>query len=381
MTRPRVAFVVQRYGLDICGGAETHCRWICERLRDEWDLEVFTSTALDHHGWKDHYPRGDQLLNQVRVHRFSSRDPRRLGVPQNLPGPYVPDLVAELERRRPDFDFFVFFTYLYYPTAHGLPRLAPRAVMVPTAHDEPNLANHDFYRDAFERAAFFVFNTPEERDVVRRHYAIETTPHVFAALGVDEPALVATAPGEPYLVYVGRIERAKGVATLLRYFLQFKRRHPGPLKLKLVGKVFPDIDEDEIREHPELELVGFVTDDERDRLIKGSVALCNPSLYESLSIVLLEAWNLGVPALCNGRCEVLDRQCRRAQAGIPYGGYFEFEAALLRLQEDPVLRALLGANGRTYVDRNYRWHRVLDGWRQVAAALMASAPPRAASAP
>src|SRR5262249_17948058 len=38
--RMKLAFVVQRYGLEIAGGAEYHCRLIAELLKDHADVEV-----------------------------------------------------------------------------------------------------------------------------------------------------------------------------------------------------------------------------------------------------------------------------------------------------------------------------------------------------
>ena len=53
-----------------------------------------------------------------------------------------------------------------------------------------------------------------------------------------------------------------------------------------------------------------------------------PSPYESLSVITLEAWKLGVPVLANARCRVLAGQCRRSDGGLFYEGYAEFAEAL-----------------------------------------------------
>ena len=43
----RLAFVIQRYGTEVSGGAELHCRWLAERLARRHEVEVFATRALD----------------------------------------------------------------------------------------------------------------------------------------------------------------------------------------------------------------------------------------------------------------------------------------------------------------------------------------------
>ena len=83
-----------------------------------------------------------------------------------------------------------------------------------------------------------------------------------------------------------------------------------------------------IPEHPRIRALGYVSDEARDALLCGAQALVVPSPYESLSIVLLEAWNRGVPALVNAHCAVLKGQVRRANGGLFYRSQREFAEAL-----------------------------------------------------
>ena len=83
----------------------------------------------------------------------------------------------------------------------------------------------------------------------------------------------------------------------------------------------------------------------RDALLAHARALVVPSPYESLSMVLLEAWNRGTAALVNGRCRVLKGQVERADGGLHYGTAREFAEAVELLVREPPWPARWGHRG------------------------------------
>jgi glycosyltransferase involved in cell wall biosynthesis len=235
-------------------------------------------------------------------------------------------------------------------------------LLQPTAHDEPP-ARLPIFRAQFHAVDGLLFLTEEERDVARRLFHVGDRGTV-TGLGVDLNA----GPGngrafrrahglgdDPYLIYVGRLDVFKGVSELMRYFVEYKGRNPSNLRLVLVGdRMMPIPDVDDIM------CVGFLTEEQKRDALAGSVAMVQPSPYESFSIVVLEAWLQKKPVLVQAYSEVLRGQCVRSHGGLPYLGFAEFEACLDRLIADDELRDELGHNGDRYTRANYSWDVVIE---------------------
>jgi len=158
----------------------------------------------------------------------------------------------------------------------------------------------------------------------------------------------------PFVLYLGRIDPNKGCGDLLHHFIRFKSEHPGGAQLVMAGPANMPIPV-----HPDIVTPGFVDDATRDTLLSRAAALMMPSRFESLSLVLLEAWNHARPALVNGHCAVLKGQALRSDGALYYRNYDEFERGLSLLLEQPDLATTLGAQGLAYVDREYRWPHVI----------------------
>src|SRR6185295_10669477 len=80
-------------------------------------------------------------------------------------GPVAPGLVEFLERQGGAFDLVLFWAYRYYDTYFGLPPVADRAVLVPTAEEDP-LIHVDALTRFFALPKGFLFLTPEEEALV-----------------------------------------------------------------------------------------------------------------------------------------------------------------------------------------------------------------------
>ena len=74
----KVAFIVQRYGAEILGGSEYHCRLIAERLSKQHDVEVLTTCAREYTTWENAYPEGTDRVRGVTVRRFPNSQTRDL---------------------------------------------------------------------------------------------------------------------------------------------------------------------------------------------------------------------------------------------------------------------------------------------------------------
>jgi len=167
----------------------------------------------------------------------------------------------------------------------------------------------------------------------------------------------------PYVLYAGRIDAGKGCAAMLDHHERYRRGRADAADLVLIGRLAME----EPRQEGVLWL-GFLSEEEKAAAMAGAAAVVCPSPYESLSIVLLEGLALGTPGLVNAASPVLKEHCLRSNAGLFYADGDEYAEAVDLLVRDTSLRSALGANGRRYVDAEYRWDRVLERWRTLLVA-------------
>ena len=374
----KLACVVQRYGLEVVGGSESHCRSIAERLSAHHDVTVLTSCAADYLSWKNTYPAGAGTLGPVRVVRFPVDRPRNTHHFAELNnivasgrataddeaewfrenGPQVPALLDHLRTHGHEYDRVLFWTYRYFPSYFGLPIVRDRAILVPTAEEDPVIWLRAL-AEFFTLPRGYIFLTPEEADLVRGRASGPLPPSCVIGTGLDPaPAPATSRPvagvTAPYVLYLGRVDPNKGCETLLRYFQEFVAREGPRVQLVLAGPVFMPVPA-----HPAIVSLGFVDEATRSQLLDSALALIVPSQYESLCIALLEGWNHSLPALVNGRCSVLKGQVLRANGGLFYGNTTEFATALRELIDQPDMARQIGRQGRQYVDDQYRWPTVM----------------------
>lgn len=387
----RLALVVQRYGLEIAGGAEYHCRLVAERLTRHARVEVLTTCATDYLTWENREPEGTSDVNGVRVRRFPVERPRdalrfasltahvfgeaartepgRVDVARargasqadasqwlEEQGPLSARLVRHIEESRDEHDAFIFFSYRYHPTCRGLPPVATKALLVPTAEDDGTY-HLPIYPPLFRAPRAIVFNSVEEREMLARAVGPGLAGGDVVGVGTELPTTRDAARFRlrqgidgPFLLYVGRVDLNKGCPDLFEHFLRYRRETGSRLRLVLLGKSVLEIPRD-----PGIVALGQQPDAVKWDALDACLAFVMPSRFESLSMATLEAWWAERPVLGNARCDVLRGQCKRANAGLYYSSYEEFEAALALLEGDEALRARLGQHGRAYFEAHYSW--------------------------
>ncbi|GEN76801.1 glycosyltransferase family 4 protein [Chryseobacterium hagamense] len=405
--KDKIAIVVQRYGLEINGGAELHAKLLAEKLSSLYEVEVLTSCAIEYEFWDNYYPEGAGYINGIKVWRFKTlkKDLQKFNklsktvrnihkystrklTPLNFAyllykrkkynkegfnfndwleaqGPFSADLINFIKKEKEKYKAFIFFTYLYHPTNMGIQEAAGKSILIPTAHDEPQFYLEG-YQTLFSLPKFIIYNTQTEKDLVEKVYPQTKSIHsAIAGIGFDDydssagPLPEYLSAGK-YFVYVGRIVEDKGCVMMIDYFRNFKKDHPEyrDTKLVLAGKNALD---KRITQGEDIILTGFVDHDLKNALLIHAAALIMPSFYESLSLITLEAMLLKVPVIVNRNCEVLHDHTEKSKTGKSFSGSTEFsEALLFYLTRTPEESAAEGNRAKDYVLENYSWDSVIN---------------------
>ncbi len=373
-----IGIVVQRYGNDVIGGAETLARNVAERLlRQGFRVTVFSTCARDYLTWRNEYPAGESLLRGVTIRRFPSIREREIAVFNRFSdeffaaepadrdekkwfaeqGPLCPDLVQALVEAEKEIDLFFFFTYLYYPTVEGLRALRKPVILFPTAHDEAPI-HLAVMGEVFRRPRALFFLTGAEMDLVRRLFDPPGAMRLTRT-GLDIRTDIDEKPFRrryllvaPYLLYAGRMENGKGLEALFDHYRALKEE--AYVDLVLIGKKLMDLPAIQ-----GLKYLGFVSEDDKLAAFKGAILSVQPSPLESLSITTLESFSQRTPVLVNRDCPALLEHVQASGGGLAYRGGDEFLDGFRRLYRRPALRQRMGDKGLEYVKKYYSWDAVL----------------------
>jgi len=378
--KDKILFVVQRYGEEVNGGAEMEARGYAEHLVGKYNVEVLTTCAVDYISWNNYYPEGDTSINGVFVHRYLNDRPRSKNFDKlsekvirpdhtygdeqawiDAQGPVCTKAIKWLREHYREYRAVLFMTYLYYLTARGLAFGMDNSILIPTAHDEWPI-HLKYYRQILSAPVGIIYNTEDEREFVESTFrTTQNKPSCTVGYGIEIPQNKLPDVKKKYklcnyILYAGRIDVSKGCRHLFDYFQEYKRRHKeSDLQLVLCGKSAMEVPKDK-----DIISLGFVSEADKYALMKEAHVFVIASLFESLSIVVLESMAMGTPVLVNGACTVLKDHCIDSNAGLWFTNYTQFEKTLDFMLYHPDCLAKMKENGKRYVSKNYRWDHIVD---------------------
>lgn len=396
-----LAIVIPWFGPNLAGGAEQQAFQIATRLAlrgHAVDVLTTCNRSFDSDWAMNHYPEGATEEFNLTIRRFAV-DPRAavefdrvnaklLSYPRHgLRRGVSPVSLAETETFAHEniksssllkyldsnghvYGHLIFLPYMFGPVTLGLPLVAERAWLQPCLHDEPQ-AYFPQTAKMFRAAKGLLFNSEGEFELALGLYGpgIYTRSQVIGE-GVEythhEPdVLTAALPdrlrGERFLLYLGRRERGKNVDLLVEAFAQFKNSQRSRLKLVLAGT-----GSESISPNKSITEMEFVAGEQKAALLSSCLALIQPSVNESFSRVLMEAWAAGRPAAVNGSCLATSIAVKKARGGWTATTLEQWIELFKYLdsESDEVLSEI-GQRGREYVEINANWDTVIDRYEKI----------------
>jgi glycosyltransferase involved in cell wall biosynthesis len=364
------------------GGAEVFCGGLARALLAIGkDVEILTTCCRDpFHDWgENHLREGASDTDGVPVRRFRVRKrdadlySKYFGIISHGGGVsdgQEEELLANTINSDAMYEFiashhgdylFFFLPYLYGTTYFGV-RAARRehAFLIPCLHSEP-MAYLGAMQKMFRRVSGCLFLSEPERDFATALYDLSRAEKILLGAGVNREmsgdadrfrSRFGTAG--PFALYAGRKVPGKGADLLIRLFTEFAALNPDEsLNLVLLGG--GDV---EIPSAMRRRILSLLPRSHQD--IYDAMAACefliHPSLYESFSLVMMEAWLHRKAVLVNGECDVTRYHVLRSGGGLYFTSFGEFAETVALLRSNPFLRERLGAAGERYVMANYTWH-------------------------
>lgn len=333
------------------GGAEIHIHEIFGRLaRRGHSVDLVAS------GWPGARPEVE--LDGMRVRRYGGRYSfalRARGAVRRLLRANSYDVVVEDINKLPLFlagltaaPFSALVPHLFGTTAFREASWPIAAVVWAAERRIPR---------AYRRAWFHAISESTRDDLARRGVPRERIevihPGVDAAWYTPDAAVSRTR--EPTFLYVGRLKRYKGVEIALRALAIARKSRPDVV-LDIAGQGDDRGRLERLARRLGLGTAarfrGFVSDEEKRRLLRRSWCVVLASPKEGWGISNVEAAACGTPAIASDS-PGLRESVRHGETGflVPHGDVAALADRMLALAGDPALVARLGVGARAFAER------------------------------
>jgi len=172
----------------------------------------------------------------------------------------------------------------------------------------------------------------------------------------------------PYFLFVGRLEKLKGVQDLIRVFVNYNAAD-----LIIVGNGdYGPVLREQARGLEHIHFLGSIHSSGVGDLYRGAIAVLAPSLcYETFGLIAAEAFAHGTPVIAR-RIGALAEIVEQSGGGLLFDSLDQCRDEMERLRAEPQLREDLGARGRTAYAENWTVEIHLARYLQIAEPLIAA---------
>lgn len=383
----KIGFVCSWYGDNIPGGAETELRGIVKHLNAKGiALEVLTTCIKQFDSdWNENfYPEGESLVDGIIVKRFAVRKRNvkkfdainqklmnKISITTEEEKVFIeemansPSLYSYIKIHSEEYSSFVYIPYMFGTTYFGICACPDKAVVIPCFHEESYIHMHIF-KEVFEMAKGFIYLSKPEYQLANSIFEFSpSVKQLILGAGVDtgynsdaERFKRKFGINAPFILYAGRKDSGKNINLLISYFAMFKKLNPlNPLKLVLIGGGKVELPINIVNDVIDL---GFVDIQDKHDANAASLVVCQPSIHESFSIVIMEGWLAKRPVLVHEECAVTKNFVCETNGGLYFKTYYEFQECVLYLMNHNIEATIMGNNGRKYVLSHFSWNVITD---------------------
>lgn len=385
MENLKIAIVTPWFG-EFAGGAETLAKSLAVEFNKRGiETIVLTTCCKSPYSdwWNDFYEAGEHYVYGVKTFRYEVNKNTKKNYEKSI-DKFTNNHNKMSDKEKSDFfvcginsdtlvkdvksfldDGWEIITLPYFQgLTHYVINAYPEKVnLVPCFHDED-----PFYWYSVElilkNCKNIFYNSKEEKAMTIKQYGHNVGKKVIegcvSGVGIekvfsdDKPSIFL--PNQKYFVYMGRKEIGKNVHLLVNWFKEFKNKYKNDVKLVFIGggdnNLVPDGDD--------FTDYGFISESDKQYIIKNAEALINLSVNESFSLVIMEAWLQGIPVVVHGDCPVTKGHAIRANGGLYPTNKEEFFLCLKYIIENSEISKVIGQNGRQYVENNFSYDVVLE---------------------